>query len=115
MVFYNQLEGNNVHVSGYDLAGQPRSPTYNSKMGFSDGELSQLFSIFVALNMVILSYKLGAQTDIFHTPGSATSTYVKPAPTPTLSGDRKTATISFGMAIWVVSVLKTLGFAGILI
>jgi hypothetical protein len=77
--------------------------------------LSQLFSKIVALDTIILSYKLGAQTDIFHTPGSATSTYVTPAPTPTLSGDRRTATISFGMAIWVVSVLKTLGFAGILI
>ena len=115
MVFYNQLEGNNVQVSGYDLAGEPRSPTYNSKMGFTSGESSQLFSTFIALDTIILSYKLGAQTDIFHTPGSATSTYVTPAPTPTLSGDRKTATISLGMAILVVLVSKTLGFAGILI
>ncbi|KIM35038.1 hypothetical protein M413DRAFT_449921 [Hebeloma cylindrosporum] len=89
MVFYNQLEGNNVQVSGYDLAGQPRAPTYNSKMGFSNG----------------------AQTDIFHTPGSATPTYVKPAPTPTLSADaRRTTTIPVGMPIWVVWLSMTLGF-----
>lgn len=56
MVFYNQLEGNNVQVSGYDLAGDPRAPTYNSKMGFSNGELTQLFSTFVAINTIILSY-----------------------------------------------------------
>lgn len=113
MVFYNQLEGNNVQVSGYDLAGQPRAPTYNSKMGFSSGELRQFSWKFAALNMIIVFYELGAQTDIFHTSGSATTTYVKPAPTPTLSGDNRTATISLGMAIWVISLSKTLGFAAI--
>uniref|UniRef100_A0A8H7Y694 Uncharacterized protein n=1 Tax=Psilocybe cubensis TaxID=181762 RepID=A0A8H7Y694_PSICU len=63
MVFWNQLEGNNVEVSGSDLSGQPKSPTYNAKMGFSDG----------------------AQTDIFLSAGSATTTYVQPAPKPTSS------------------------------
>jgi len=51
MVYWNQLEGNNVEVEGFDLSGSPKSPTYNAKMGFSNG----------------------AQTDIFGKPGSATN------------------------------------------
>ena len=47
MVFYNQLEGNNVQVSGYDLAGEARAPTYNSKMGFSSGESRTPLKILV--------------------------------------------------------------------
>ncbi|KIM49751.1 hypothetical protein M413DRAFT_59720 [Hebeloma cylindrosporum] len=38
MVYWNQNSGNNVHVSGWDLNGDPKSPAYNSKMGFPDGE-----------------------------------------------------------------------------
>lgn len=38
MVYWHQLEGNNVVVDGYDLSGQPKSPSYNGKMGFADGE-----------------------------------------------------------------------------
>lgn len=38
MVYWHQLDGNNVEVSGYDLAGDPKSPSYNRKMGFSNGE-----------------------------------------------------------------------------
>ncbi|KAF9552647.1 hypothetical protein CPC08DRAFT_754632 [Agrocybe pediades] len=61
LVYWNQLEGNNVFVSGFDLSGQPKSPGYNMKMGF----------------------KNGAQTDIFLSPGSATTTVIAPAPTAT--------------------------------
>jgi len=43
MVYWNQNSGNNVYVSGWDLNGDPKSPAYNSKMGFSDGESSSLF------------------------------------------------------------------------
>jgi hypothetical protein len=38
MVFWNQLEGNNVFVSGFDLSGRNRAPSYNNKMGFADGK-----------------------------------------------------------------------------
>ena|SRR6266545_6624585 len=38
MVYWHQLEGNNVVVDGEDLSGQPKSPSYNRKMGFVDGE-----------------------------------------------------------------------------
>ena len=37
MVYWNQLAGDNIEVSGSDLAGEPKSPTYNSKLGFADG------------------------------------------------------------------------------
>lgn len=38
MLYWNQLDGNNIAVSGQDLAGEPRSPAYNTKCGFADGE-----------------------------------------------------------------------------
>ncbi|KAF9028369.1 hypothetical protein BDZ89DRAFT_951496 [Hymenopellis radicata] len=59
MIFYNAIDGNNVNVSGYDLSGSPRSPTYNSKMGFSNGR----------------------QTDIFDEDGTATTTSITPTST----------------------------------
>ncbi|KIJ93961.1 hypothetical protein K443DRAFT_134917 [Laccaria amethystina LaAM-08-1] len=60
MVYWNQLEGNNIVVSGSDLSGNPRSPTYNAKLGFSNG----------------------SQTDIFLSPGTASTTVIYPAATP---------------------------------
>lgn len=60
MVFWNQLEGNNIVVSGSDLSGNPRSPTYNAKLGFANG----------------------SQTDIFLSPGTANPTVIHPAATP---------------------------------
>ncbi|KAG5653756.1 hypothetical protein H0H81_010843 [Sphagnurus paluster] len=60
MIYWNQLEGNNIQVSGLDLSGHPRSPAYNDKLGFANG----------------------AQTDIFMKPGTATPTTVKPGPSP---------------------------------
>ncbi|EEB87294.1 hypothetical protein MPER_15420 [Moniliophthora perniciosa FA553] len=37
MLYWHQLEGNNIQVDGYDLAGSPKSPAYNAKCGFNDG------------------------------------------------------------------------------
>jgi hypothetical protein len=37
LIYWHQLEGNNIDVTGSDLAGEPRSPAYNAKLGFSDG------------------------------------------------------------------------------
>ena len=42
MIYWHQLEGNNIEVDGVDLAGDPKAPTYNQKMGFSEG--SSLFN-----------------------------------------------------------------------
>ncbi|KAF9481334.1 hypothetical protein BDN70DRAFT_549548 [Pholiota conissans] len=36
MIYWHQLEGNNIDVAGYDLAGVLRSPAYNNKLGFND-------------------------------------------------------------------------------
>ena len=37
MIYWNQNERNNIVVSGLDQAGEPKSPAYNSKLGFPDG------------------------------------------------------------------------------
>lgn len=63
MIFWNQLDGNNVITEGLQLDGDWKSPGYNQKMG----------------------YREGAQTDIFLPPASTpTSTPVEtPATTST--------------------------------
>lgn len=38
IMIWNQLEGNNVNVTGWDLSGMPKSPAYNAKCGFKDGK-----------------------------------------------------------------------------
>ncbi|KAG6900141.1 hypothetical protein C0993_002290 [Termitomyces sp. T159_Od127] len=37
MIYWNQAEGNNIEVIGTDLAGSPKSPAYNAKLGFVNG------------------------------------------------------------------------------
>jgi len=59
MIYWNQLDGNNIEVNGTDLAGDPKSPAYNNKLGFQNG----------------------AQTDVFMSAGSATQTSIAPGPT----------------------------------
>jgi hypothetical protein len=44
MVYWNQVEGNNVWVNGSDARGQPKSPGYNSVLGFSDGAQNDIFT-----------------------------------------------------------------------
>ena len=47
MIYWNQLSGNNVNVTGFDRSGHPKSPGYNPNMGFHGGELVELlFSRF---------------------------------------------------------------------
>lgn len=48
-IIWNQNEADTVSVSGYDLAGEPKSPGYNTKMGFKGGA-SIGFSYFTASN-----------------------------------------------------------------
>jgi len=38
IMVWNQLEGNNIEVTGLDLSGMPKSPAYNAKCGFKDGK-----------------------------------------------------------------------------
>ncbi|KAF9013080.1 hypothetical protein BDQ17DRAFT_1342697 [Cyathus striatus] len=68
MVFWNQQDGNNIEVSGNDLSGQPRSPTYNAKLGF----------------------KNGSQDDIFLDSGTASTTSIAPSPTTSAGGESQT-------------------------
>ncbi|KAJ6448877.1 hypothetical protein C8R45DRAFT_1045484 [Mycena sanguinolenta] len=48
MIYWNQAEGNNIEVSGYDESGSPKSPAYNSVLGFDEGCYSSLI-IFVLI------------------------------------------------------------------
>ncbi|KAJ7454823.1 hypothetical protein FB451DRAFT_1279496 [Mycena latifolia] len=43
MIYWNQLEGNNIVVSGNDARGFPKSPAYNSVLGFSEGAQHNIF------------------------------------------------------------------------
>ncbi|KAJ7914883.1 hypothetical protein B0H13DRAFT_2001499 [Mycena leptocephala] len=43
MIFWNQLEGNNIVVSGNDVYGFPKSPAYNSVLGFDEGAQHDIF------------------------------------------------------------------------
>ena len=74
MIFWHQKTGNNVQVDGYDKAGDPKSPAYNSKMGFNDGQSPFHFSFHSSflhetddMTMTVHFNRptLGAQTDIF--------------------------------------------------
>ncbi|KAK0229184.1 hypothetical protein EDD85DRAFT_1026714 [Armillaria nabsnona] len=43
-IIWNQNEADTVSVSGYDLAGEPKSPGYNTKMGFKGGAQNDIFT-----------------------------------------------------------------------
>jgi len=43
MIYWNQQDGNNMEVTGYDLSGAQRSPAYNTKLGFADGAQNDIF------------------------------------------------------------------------
>ncbi|KIL68458.1 hypothetical protein M378DRAFT_184906 [Amanita muscaria Koide BX008] len=38
MLYWHQLDGNNIEVDGYDLSNSRKSPAYNEKCGFADGK-----------------------------------------------------------------------------
>ncbi|KAF9046145.1 hypothetical protein BJ165DRAFT_1132791 [Panaeolus papilionaceus] len=43
MIFWHQLDGNNVFVDGFDKYRRPKSPGYNSRMGFENGAQTDIF------------------------------------------------------------------------
>ncbi|KAF7375133.1 hypothetical protein MSAN_00399700 [Mycena sanguinolenta] len=43
MIYWNQAEGNNIEVSAYDESGSPKSPAYNSVLGFDEGAQHDIF------------------------------------------------------------------------
>ena len=40
---FNQLEGDNIDISGRQKDGQDKSPGYNQKTGFADGAQNDIF------------------------------------------------------------------------
>lgn len=49
MLYWNQASGNNIAVSGKDLSGKAKSPAYNAKCGFADGEPLKESAAYVIL------------------------------------------------------------------
>ncbi|KAF9056913.1 hypothetical protein BDP27DRAFT_1372961 [Rhodocollybia butyracea] len=44
MLYWHQASGNNIEVTGTDLAGELKSPAYNAKCGFADGAQNDIFT-----------------------------------------------------------------------
>ncbi|KAF8162702.1 hypothetical protein B0H34DRAFT_834971 [Crassisporium funariophilum] len=44
MIYWNQNEGNNIQVDGYDQSGSFKSPGYNGKLGFNEGAQNDIFA-----------------------------------------------------------------------
>ena len=64
---WNQHDGNNIEVDGFDLEGGHKSPAYNMKLGFANGEF---LTPFFSSSLYGYGYgsqmeKIGAQNDIF--------------------------------------------------
>ncbi|KAJ7284688.1 hypothetical protein C8J57DRAFT_699715 [Mycena rebaudengoi] len=43
MIYWNQLEGDNIFVEGNDSRGFPKSPAYNQVLGFQEGAQTDIF------------------------------------------------------------------------
>ncbi|KAF7323432.1 hypothetical protein HMN09_00124100 [Mycena chlorophos] len=72
MVYWNQLEGNNIEVSGYDNAGDPKSPGYNGNCGFADGAQNDIFT-----GGSVSGAKTSSTTSVKEEPKVATTTTSK--------------------------------------
>ncbi|KAJ7041973.1 hypothetical protein C8F04DRAFT_1077845 [Mycena alexandri] len=44
MIYWNQLDGNNIEVEGVDADNEFKSPAYNDKCGFPDGAQNDIFT-----------------------------------------------------------------------
>lgn len=38
LIYWNQADGNNIEVEGFDAEGLNKSPAYNEKLGWVEGE-----------------------------------------------------------------------------
>jgi hypothetical protein len=38
MIYYNQLDGNNIDLTGKDNEGNPRKPAYDMRYGYANGK-----------------------------------------------------------------------------
>ena len=66
IIAWNQKTGNNIEVQGFDLAGDPKSPAYNMKCGFKDGEFVKkfLFSFLFFLFFFFFVYTVTLQVSL---------------------------------------------------
>ncbi|KAI6014656.1 hypothetical protein EDC04DRAFT_2953130 [Pisolithus marmoratus] len=62
IMIWNQMEGNNIQVSGNDLSGMPKSPAYNAKCGFQDGAQNDLFASSTSSKRMLPRHKRPAIT-----------------------------------------------------
>ena len=54
---WHQQSGTNIEVTGFDLAGDHKSPAYNSKCGFANGEFVKVFFfVFVSLSFFCMFF-----------------------------------------------------------
>lgn len=49
IMIWNQAEGNNIYVEGFDLRGLPKSPAYNFRCGFPPGACARIWPFFFSL------------------------------------------------------------------
>ncbi|KIN97736.1 hypothetical protein M404DRAFT_888845 [Pisolithus tinctorius Marx 270] len=57
IMIWNQLEGNNIEVSGNDLSGMPKSPAYNAKCGFQNGAQNDIFATGTSSKRMVARHK----------------------------------------------------------
>lgn len=53
MIFWHQLDGNNIETEGLDASGQNKSPGYNEKLGFKSGPYFLHSSGFLELANIV--------------------------------------------------------------
>jgi hypothetical protein len=53
MVVWHQQTGNNIQVDGFDKSGTNKSPTYNSKLGFTPGGYTLLHGFPVVFSYIV--------------------------------------------------------------
>ncbi|KAJ7592659.1 hypothetical protein C8J56DRAFT_929164 [Mycena floridula] len=87
MIYWNQLNGNNIETDGYDLSGAPRSPAYNGKLGFKDGVQDDIFTGAGTTVSTVTSKVPGASSAV----PTKTSTSITATSTP-ISGNTTTTT-----------------------
>ncbi|KAJ3795972.1 hypothetical protein GGU11DRAFT_834084 [Lentinula aff. detonsa] len=74
MLFWHQASGDNIEVTGLDLAGEFKSPGYNAKCGFSDGAQNDIFDESGTVSSVASSSASAAATTSSSTSSAAAAT-----------------------------------------
>ena len=56
LIGWNQKSGNNIKLEGFDQSGNHKSPGYNNKCGFSDGEFCEKFFIYFSFLFLLYEF-----------------------------------------------------------